>query len=458
MKKKLSVLTVGALCASLFVATGGITEPKSEKKPERTGPNQISFDFSEVAEQAIPGVVFISVEKNVDVATSPRSNLNNPQGNFGDDFLRRFFSQPMPQQGQRAKPRQKRFMQTGQGSGFIIDKKGHILTNHHVIGDADKVKVRLHDGRDVVAEIVGTDPKSEVAVIKVDADDLPVLPLGDSEDLRIGEWVMAVGNPFGLSETLTVGVVSAKGRSNIGLADYENFIQTDAAINPGNSGGPLLNAQGEVIGINTAIYSRSGGYMGIGFAIPIDMASQITEQLIESGKVQRGQLGVLIQDLTMDLATSFDLDSTDGILVAQIGEDSPAEQAGVEMGDVILELNGQPVENVSTFRNDIAATRPGTDVELLILRDGSETSLNVEIGSMEKGHSLARSENDRLKQLGFSVEAITPQVAQRLGERSEAGVLIDAVEPGSVAAAAGLRPGQLIRSVNRREVRNLNDF
>ena len=235
------------------------------------------------------------------------------------------------------------------------------MTNNHVVGDADRVTVQLLDGREYAAEIVGTDPPTDVALIKIDADEkLPFLKLGDSDRLEVGDWVLAFGNPFGLSHTLTAGIVSAKGRSGIGLNDYENFIQTDAAINPGNSGGPLVNLDGEVVGMNTAISAAAGGYMGIGFAIPINMARDIRQQLVSHGTVTRGRLGVVIQDLTKELADAFGIEQRTGILIAQVQDDSPAQQAGLQQGDVILKMDGEPVDKVATFRNKIALTRPGT--------------------------------------------------------------------------------------------------
>ena len=324
-----------------------------------------SSDFSSVAETAIPAVVFIHVEKAVTVGYEIPFRYNDPFNFFGDEFLRRFFGY---HDFSRLRP--KRRLQRGQGSGFITDPSGYILTNHHVIGDADRIVVRLHDRREFEARLVGTDPQSEVAVIKIEAEGLPVLPLGDSNTLKIGEWVVAVGNPFGLAETLTVGVVSAKGRSNVGIADYENFIQTDAAINPGNSGGPLLNVRGEAVGINTAIYSRSGGYMGIGFAVPIDMAKKIKAQLIRKGRVDRGYLGISVQDMDPRLAKSLNLNVLSGVLVSQVDRGSPAQKAGLRPGDVIVQLNGRKVERVSPFRNELASSPPGTKVELTLIRYG----------------------------------------------------------------------------------------
>ena len=404
--------------------------------------------FRSVAKQVSPAVVFIQVEKEVTQQMS-----NNPFGNspFGDEFFRRFFGQP-PQQQQEQQQAPKR-RETGQGSGFLISADGYIMTNNHVVGDADKVTVQLLDGREYDAEIVGTDPPTDVALIKINADEkLPFLKLGNSDKLEVGDWVLAFGNPFGLSHTLTAGIVSAKGRSGIGLNDYENFIQTDAAINPGNSGGPLVNLDGEVVGMNTAIFSRSGGYMGIGFAIPINMATNIREQLVQHGSVTRGRIGVYIQDLTKDLAESFDIDQRNGILVAQVMADSPAENAGLKQGDVILELDGKKVDKVANFRNQIALTRPGTEVELLVLREGKKKEIDVTIGAMEtdqQGHPVSSNE---LPELGMSLQTLTPELADQLGYENESGVVVTEIQAGSIAARAGIKRGDLIQEVNRQEV------
>jgi len=276
--------------------------------------------------------------------------------------------------------------------------------------------------------------------------------LGNSDRLEVGDWVLAFGNPFGLSHTLTAGIVSAKGRTGIGLTDYENFIQTDAAINPGNSGGPLVNLDGEVVGMNTAIFSRSGGYMGIGFAIPIKMAQNIRQQLVESGGVTRGRLGVYIQDLTKELAESFDIDQRQGILIAQVMDDSPAARDGLKQGDIILELNGDKVTNVGTFRNRISLTAPGTEVELLVLREGEKEEMLVTIGALETDDQGRPVSSGKLPELGMNLQKLTPELAEQFDYEDVSGVLVTDVEPGSIAAEAGIRRGSLIQEVNRQEV------
>ncbi len=410
--------------------------------------------FAKVVQKARPAVVFIRVEKTVEKSTAQGPfNYMDPFDFFNDPFFQRFFGPRF----HRPQPKRK-FKERGQGSGFIVDKKGYILTNNHVVGGADLIEVRLFDGREFKAKIIGTDPQSDVAVIKIDVDDdLPVLPLGDSDKLQVGEWVIAVGNPFGLSESVTVGVVSAKGRNRIGINDYEDFIQTDAAINPGNSGGPLINIRGEAIGMNTAIFSRSGGYMGIGFAIPINMAKAVMRQLIEKGKVVRGWLGVVIQEINEDLAKSFGLEKPEGVLVTEVADDSPAKRGGLKQGDIILQLNGQKVKDVGDLRNRIALTPPGTKVKLLVLRDGKKKLLVVKIGEKPGETTVAGVRHGILKKLGLSIQDLTPELAEQFGYKEGQGVLVSEVEPGSPAERAGIRAGFLIEEVNRVRVHNVKE-
>lgn len=415
--------------------------------------------FASVAQQVSPSVVFIQTERSV--RTPVQGQFNSP---FSDDFFNRFFGEEFSGPGNPQQPQGQR-RAVGQGSGFVfsideglLNDKAYILTNNHVVEGADTIRVTFADGREFDAEITGTDPQSDVAVIEIEAGNLPALSLGDSSRLEVGEWVVAIGNPFGLSHSLTVGVVSALGRTSLGISDYEDFIQTDAAINPGNSGGPLVNLEGEVIGINTAIASRSGGYMGIGFAIPSNLARNIADQLINSGEVTRGYLGIIIQDLTQDLANSFDLDSTRGILVSQVSPGSPAAAAGIEEGDVIIGYQGNDVSNVGTFRNQVSLTPPGTDTRLTVIRNGSELALNVTIGTLE-GASVAMEESmERSDQIGLGVQTLTPQLARQLGIEASEGVVVSQVQPGSPAEAAGLGTGMVIVEVNRSPVTDAEAF
>jgi len=400
--------------------------------------------FSDVAKKAVPAVVSIQVEK---------TRLMQQ----GVDPFEQFF-------GMRRGPQPPRpFKQQGQGSGFIITKDGYILTNTHVVGDADKITVKLTDGRSFTAKRIGADPRTEIAVIKIDAANLPILEFGDPSKLETGEWVIAIGNPFGLSETLTVGVVSAKGRSNIGITDYEDFIQTDAAINPGNSGGPLLNIDGQVVGINTAIYSQSGGYMGIGFAVPIDMAVAVKDQLVKDGKVTRGYLAVALNpgEVDEEMAKSFGLKKAGGVLLAEVMEDGPAAKAGLKAGDIITELNGEPVKDSVSFRRDIARIVPGTSVEATFFRDGKQQKTKVIVGTYPgdgDGKDDPVSPEDKINRFGFSVQPLNRELAGQFGFDRENGIVVTEVQEGSLAAEAGLRPGLLILRANRAEIRNMGQF
>lgn len=422
--------------------------------------------FSGVAAKATPAVVFIQVEKQV--PAGHMYQFNNPFDLFGDDFAERFFGVPRRPRPDRRAPnrnRQPMFKQTGQGSGFIISKDGYILTNTHVVGDVDTITVRLSDGREFKAKRIGADPRTEVALIKIESEgDLPVLEIGDPEKLQIGEWVIAIGNPFGLKETLTVGVVSAKGRSNIGITDYEDFIQTDAAINPGNSGGPLLNIDGKVVGINTAIYSRSGGYMGIGFAVPIDMAMRIKDQLVTSGRVTRGYVGVYLNpgEVTEEMAKSFGRNEAGGVLIAEVEKDGPADKAGIRSGDILTELNGVKIKGNTSFRNDVARIMPNTKVEITLFRDGKPKKVTLTVGTFPDDDAVAgqtEGGGELAEKLGFQVQELTPDIARELGyEDDDEGVVVSEVDPASVAYEKGLRSGMLIIEVNRSEVENLRDF
>jgi len=407
--------------------------------------------FRQIAEKALPAVVFVNVETKVEVPGPYEYYYWQP---FGGKYRGRGgFLIPEPY----SMPRER--IQVGQGSGFIISKEGYILTNNHVVKDADVIMVTMNDGRKLSAKLIGSDPKSDVALIKVESeDDLPYLKLGDSDTIGVGDWVLAAGSPFGLSQTITAGIVSAKGR-NIGIADYENFIQTDAAINPGNSGGPLLNIRGEVIGINTAIYTQSGGYMGVGFAIPINMAKQVKDQLIKYGRVKRSYLGIYIQEVDKDIAESFGLDKSEGILVSQVMEDSAAEEAGIQSGDIILEMNGKKVGKLQEFRSNVAAIPPGTRVELRIFRNGKYKNITAVTRELpDSSGEVGASEPSIYKKLGLTVSELDEETAQQLGYEDEEGVVITDVRQGSPAWRAQLQPGYLICSVNRKPVKNVTQF
>ena len=440
------------LVFSVLFFTLAPTRPASASELEAL--RQTSKAFSAVAKNAVPAVVFVKVEKTIETGSTGAPGApfqyNDPFDFFGDEFSERFFRGRRPRQ-----PRE--YRQTGQGSGFIISDDGYILTNNHVVGEADTITVKTHDGREFGAELVGTDEKSDVAVIKIDGENLPTMPLGDSDSLETGEWVIAIGNPFGLAETLTFGIVSAKGRSAVGIADYEDFIQTDAAINPGNSGGPLINLDGEAIGINTAIFSRTGGSVGIGFAIPINMAKSIKDQLVNEGKVTRGQLGVLISDLTNDVAEYFGLDSTRAVMVNQVLDGSPAQRAGLQAGDVILKIDGRDVNGMGQLRNSIASVAPGTTINLLVYREGKEKTLPVRIGELTDT-SLQVGVSQLPKTLGLTVQDLTEETRRRYGLGRAQGVVVSSVSQDSEAFRKGIRPGTIILSVNQKEIRSVEEF
>ncbi len=409
----------------------------------------LSEDFSRVAAEVNPVVVSISSEKVIKAKGSPFSE--EPfKDFFGNDFFGRFFTIPIPQGEIRER---------GLGSGVIVSKDGYILTNNHVISGAEKIWVTLSDKRKFKAKIVGTDAKTDVGVIKIDAHGLPVAKLGDSDKVKVGELVLAIGNPFRLSHTVTAGIISAKGRSNVGLAEYEDFIQTDAAINPGNSGGALVNLQGEVIGINTAIATRSGGYQGIGFAIPINMAKEVMDQLISKGKVIRGWLGVIIQDVDSDMAEALGLERAEGVVVGDVKKDSPAAKGGVKRGDVIIGFAGQKVKDAVGLKNMVATHKPGTKVKLEVIRDGQRKGLWVKLGEMpSSGSSSSGAAPEVAEKLGIEVEELTEDLARRLGYTGQEGVVVSDVKYGSLAQLAGLKRGDLIQEINRKKVSSLDDY
>ena len=414
---------------------------------------QTSRAFSGIAKSASPAVVGIKVEKKSQDSTSPYGQ--NKVDPFGDDFYDFFFKR-QPDNYSR-QPQQKAPSEVAQGSGFIISKDGYILTNNHVAGNSDEILVTLSDGTELKAKVIGTDPDSDVAVIKIERDNLPYLEMADSDSLEVGEWVIAIGNPFGLSHTVTAGIVSAKGR-NVGLSTYEDFIQTDAAINPGNSGGPLLNLDGKVIGINTAIISQARSYAGIGLAIPINMAKAICDQLIQGGTVVRGYLGVSLQDLTPELAESFGLESNKGALLADVTTDSSADKAGLRQGDVITEYDGQVIEDKDSFRNKVAITKPGTKVKVVAIRDGKERTFTVILDERPTNLGFASKQSEIATNIGFTVQDLTADIAKQLGYEGMRGVIISSVESASYASKMGLTAGLLILEVNRVPISNVREF
>jgi serine protease Do len=458
MKNKIvigiSVLLIGFLLGGItFYFLGEITGKQKGYVPF-AAPNvskqmiETSRAFSEIASSVSPAVVNISTTKVVRRDVTPF--FDDPFFDFFNPF--RDFRVP------------KKWKEQSLGSGVIVSSEGYIITNNHVIEQADEIRVTLLDKRSFRARIIGADPKTDVAVVKIDAKNLPVARWGDSDALEVGEFVLAIGNPFGLSHTVTMGIISAVGRANVGIADYEDFIQTDAAINPGNSGGPLVNIKGELIGINTAIFSKSGGYQGIGFAVPSNMVRLVMDQLEKKGKVTRGWLGVTIQELTPDLSQKFGLRSSNGALVGDVAKGSPAEKAGIKRGDIILALNGKKVKDVGSLRNMVAGSRVGSEIEVSVLRGEKEYTVKVvtvelpkDVAETVPGSAPDDSEAEGLA--GLSIMDLTKEIARQLGlHRDEKGVVVIRVEPGSTAEDAGIRKGDVIEEMDRKRVARVDDY
>ncbi|HEX9020619.1 MAG TPA: DegQ family serine endoprotease [Nitrospirota bacterium] len=417
---------------------------------------QLSEAQSEVAAVATPSVVNISTTRVI------KSREEGPFDLFEDPFFRRFFGDQFPHPNIP-----KEHKEQSLGSGVIVSEDGYIVTNNHVIEKAEEIKVLLSNKRDFKAKLIGADPKTDIAVVKIDAKGLTALPWGDSNKLKVGEIVFAIGNPFGLNQTVTMGVIGAVGRANVGIADYEDFIQTDAAINPGNSGGALINARGELIGINTAILSRTGGYQGIGFAVPSSMAKQVMESLLKYKKVVRGWLGVSIQEVTPDLAEEFGVKDLKGALVSGVMKGSPAEKAGIKQGDVILQYNGKDIEDTGHLRNMVSQTPIGTSVKVRLFRNKKELDLEVAIAELPKklAETSAREEeqgesNEESNALaGLVVRELTPDLAKHFGlDENEKGVVVLKVDAGSRLYEAGIRPGDVILQLNQKNVSSLEDY
>lgn len=419
---------------------------------ERTGKA-----FSRVAQKATAAVVNISTVK---VISQMAPGFTTPFGEndpfydfFGDDFFRRFFQTPQ----------RRNYKQRSLGSGVIIDRRGYILTNNHVIEGADEIKVTLLDRREFTGKVIGSDPKTDLAVIKIETqENLPTVTLADSDQIEVGEWAIAIGNPFGLNQTVTVGIISAKGRADLRIVDYEDFIQTDAAINPGNSGGALLNIRGELIGINTAIFSRSGGYQGIGFAIPANMAKKVMAELIQHGKITRGWLGISIQEITPELAAQFNIKANKGVLVGGFLEPSPAKKAGIQVGDIIIQIDDKPIATVAELRNKIADTPVGNRMKIEVARNGSRLSYSVKIAAMpdEPKPELQMETQGPTGSslLGMAVTPLSTDIAQELGIEYEKGLVVSDVVEGGPAAEAGIQRGDLIKEVNKSSVKDLGDY
>jgi serine protease Do len=430
------------------ITTSAVAAPKTEAAPPsdaRQLADQLSGLFESASEAVGPSVVPIFAEQTADAGNDQMQQF------FGDEFFRRFFNAP-GQGGQGGWSQTVRSM----GSGVIMSSDGYILTNNHVVSGAEKLTVVLGDDKRLDAKIVGTDPQTDVAVIKVDAKDLPVAKIGNSDDTRVGQWVIAVGNPFQLLHSVTAGIVSAKGRSSVGLAAYEDFIQTDASINPGNSGGALADLDGNVIGINTAISSPSGANAGVGFAIPINMARNVMESLIANGKVSRGYLALVPQDLNEDLARAMGVSEDGGALVGDVKAGGPSDQAGIKRGDIITEFDGHKVKDATDLRKRVAETAPDSRVDVKVVRDGHPQTLHEKLDErpdQEVAQRPGMQQKEELeKGFGLGLQELTPEVAHQLGYEQEKGALVATVAPGSPADDAGLRRGDLIQEVDHHPV------
>jgi serine protease Do len=445
-------IVVGLVVAMLIALLVAVNWPSSPASPKFivNGQNlgsDISFEtgFAPIVQAVLPAVVNISSTRVRQIADMPF---------FNDPFFRRFF-------GDGDIPQERR--EQAMGSGVIVTREGHILTNNHVVEGATEVSVFLNERDEYRATLVGTDPQTDLAVLKVEGAELAAVTLGQSSGVQIGQFVLAIGNPFGVGRTVTMGIVSATGRGNLGIVGYEDFIQTDAAINPGNSGGALVDQNGRLIGINTAILSGSRGNMGIGFAVPIDMARTVMEQIVEQGRVVRGYLGVNIQDITPAMARAMNVEESRGALVSDVTQGGPAQRAGLQRGDIILTVNGEPVDDSRDLRFTIASLRPGTTARLEVLRDGRRQDISVDLGELPRQAQVEEPTPPRdggsAAVLGIQIQELTPQIRQQLQlPPNTTGVLVARVQPGSRAAEAGLTRGDVIQEVNRREVRNVQEF
>ena len=447
-------ILVGALLFGSWnnpVTTFAHDKERSQQLQTSDPPNFQKGGFADIAKKVTPAVVNITVSKQAAV----------PMSGMPFDPMKEFFGLPgapgfPPRHNQAPMPDLQ-----GAGSGVIVSSDGYVLTNNHVVEDAKQITVTLPDKREFSGTVVGLDPQTDLAVIKVEATNLPFVPWGDSSNLQVGEYVLAVGNPFGLNSTVTLGIVSALGRGGMGITQYEDFIQTDAAINPGNSGGALVNTQGELVGINTAIFSRSGGYQGVGFAVPTKLAQPIYASLVKTGSVVRGFLGVGIQAVTPDLAESFQLDQTRGALVTNVMPGSPADQAGIRRGDVIVEYEGHVVEDPRALQGQVVGTAVGNTISLVVMREGKKVTLRPVIREQNEPTQVAQV--SPMKQdgpfAGVAVQDLDGRLAQQLGIAEEvSGVVVMEVTPGSHAERAGLAQGDVISEINRKPVRSEKDF
>ena len=438
------------LLFGLFFCMGKDKADSLPKNDKLTTARSLGQAFVEVAKKVQPSVVNVTTEKTITVKPWEKYGEDFFKGSPFEDFFRGFGFSP------REKGKEFRHKQRSGGSGVIVDKEGYILTNNHVVEGTDKIKVRLNDGREFTATLKGQDSRTDLAVLHIKAKDLPVAALGDSDKLEVGEWAIAIGSPFGLEHTVTVGVISAKGRSGLGTGNYEDFVQTDASINPGNSGGPLINIDGEVVGINAMIIQPG---TGIGFAIPINMAKQILSDLIKQGKVVRPWLGISVQDLTPEMAEQFQVKEKEGVLVAQIHQGTGAEKAGLVSGDIIKSVDDKAIKNTNDLIKEIQKKKVGQKVKLSVVRDGKPMSIEITTSAMPDRPEALR-EKDVEDKLGAKVQELTPQLAARyrISNEIKRGVVVISVEEGSPADDMGLQEGDVILEINRRKIETAKDF
>ena len=458
---------VAAAALGLALIVGGVTGSVVHSSSEQANftvasgaRTQIVFEqgFSPVVKSAAPAVVNISSSRVV------RAPEGNPLGPMDESILRRFFGEDFMRQFRIPRERREHSL----GSGVIVSPNGYILTNSHVLTGATNVKVALSDKRELPGKIIGLDPGTDIGVVKIDEDHLSVLPFGDSSKVEVGDIALALGNPFGLGRTVTMGIVSATGRGGLGIEDYEDFIQTDAAINPGNSGGPLINIRGELIGVNTAILSPSGGSLGIGFAVPSNMVRAVMDQIVKTGKVTRGYMGVSVQDITPELAAAMKIGQTRGALIGDVDPKGPAAQSGLASGDVIVEANGKAIEDSRMLRLMVGSMAPGSQLSLRVLHDGQSRNVTVRLEELPVKETAAAETPTRQKgaapettqsRLGIAVVDLTPEIAQHLKVPEKVtGVVVANVDEGSAAGEAGLQLGDVVQEVNHKPVRTVADF
>lgn len=438
--KRLCFLVLGLLI--------GVGHVEAQKTPEVIATigqlEKMSEAFSAIAADVTPGVVAVVNKKTSQVLV---------RGRYNDPLFEYFFGTPLYRREQKK--------EQGLGSGVIVSKDGYVLTNNHVIAGADEIVVELSDGRSLEAKLLGTDPQSDVAVLKIEGENLPVVKMGNSDVLKVGAWILAIGNPFGLRHTVTYGIVSALGRGNLQLLDYEDFIQTDAAINPGNSGGAMVNMRGELIGINTAILSRSGGSQGVGFAVPINMVRNIMDQIIANGKVIRGYLDVSVQDVTPGIAQALGIRNKQGAFIQDVAARGIAERAGLMRGDVVVSVNGRVVTGAEEFRTRIAQTPPGTEVKLEVVRKGRKQTVRVTLSGLDDQMARADLVARHESALGLEVQELTPELARRAGYSVSSGVIITDVRQGRATqyrGSYGLRRGDIIVSINDQAIQGMDDY